>query len=429
MNTKKLFHQFSSALLWNGFFYTIYKVISVSLTCALFKHISTTEFSVWAHTQSLIFIVILFLDCGFRKSIPRFSPVFAQNKNAHKKFISSLLLLEMILLFFIGIPMIQALSSFFIPPFYYSFLKSYLITLFIGEGIISLFRLLYHAHFWQKPFNMLHTGVFLIETLCNFYVLFHRSSQTEIISLLLMNKIIACGIVIFGSFSLLPYLYKNSDFTSQNTGHFLYKKTFLQFLKHSGFMWASTLIKSVTERNILFPYFTYALGTPVANTFKIAHDGALLFQRIALKTIGISDTALLAHTHVQKGTKSDFYLAFSELLKKVIVVCIPLLIIGIITAHYNALLNQNYTTYTLFLIVTIGYLCEIILSPFERVLETKQKYTLLWISYMPYIVGIIGLLYYNSFFPLSLVVSISFIHGLRLLSACLMTWYAYKKNM
>lgn len=434
MNTQQLFSKFSSALLWNGLFYTIYKLFSIFLTFTLFQNLNPQDFSVWASTNSLIFITILFLDCGFRKSIPRFSTIFSKNQQAHKKFISTLIFFELSLLLFVGLPIIKLVVSFFMNAQTFTLLTPYIMILFVAEGLVALFRLVFHAHFWQKEFNTLHTLVFLIETVCNLYLLFSTSFQANSIPTLLTNKIIACSVVIIGSFLMLPSLYgtRSSRYAKNNAFEnnlFDYAQTFKQFIKHSAIMWGSTLIKAVTERNILFPYFTITLGAPVANLFKIVHDSGLFFQRIALKTIGISDTALLAHAQENKTEKTQFNLAFKELIKKVFYVCVPLFIIGIITAHYNITLNQNYTTYSLFLIVTIGYLVEIILSPFERVLETQKEYKKLWFSYTPYLIGITFLFFYNWLCaPLSLIVIMLIIHLLRLIGSLLMVFFVQKKS-
>lgn len=424
MNSKSLFRQFSSALVWNGFFYTIYKVLSVSLTFSLFSILSTDQFSTWATSQSLIFIIILLLDCGLKKSIPRYTTLFAQNKQAHKRFICSLLVFEFLLLLLIGIPLLLRCAPFFISQKYLFILKPYFILLFISEGIIALFRLVFHAHFWQKQFNMLHTSMFFIETLWNFYYLYSVSHDPQNITFLLTNKIGASFFVILGSFIMLPFLYKKRVFTENNSlnNSFNYKKIVPQFIKHSAFMWASSLIKSVTERNILFPYITYALGAPVANLFKLSHDGALFFQRMALKTIGISDTALLAYAQENKQNSGQFKKAFYELFKKMLYLCFPLFLIGIFSVQFNTLIYENYTTYWLFIILTISYLAEVALSPFERVLETKKNYTLLWISYTPYIIGVILCAYLQLFYNASLLLSITVIQSLRLISTFLIVF-------
>lgn len=422
MKTQSLLKKFNAALLWNGIFYTLYKVASIFFTFSLFQYASQETFSVWASTNSLIFIIILLLDCGFRKSIPRYSATFMNNRSSYKKFIQTIIIFECLLLVVCGFPLLLFVTSFFMNQTTFTLLKPYIITVFFVEGFIALLRLLFHAHFWQKEFNMLHTFTFLIETFYNLYILFMIPQTTSFVATFLANKIVSCCVVITGSFIMLPYLYKSiplniSKKVEAQKEPFNYIKTFNAFIKHSFFMWASTLIKSVTERNFLFPYITFTIGLPIANHFKVIHDAGLFFQRMALKTIGVSDTALLAHAQ----ESSQLQIMFYDLIKKIFYICVPLLVVGIITAHQSTLIYQNYTTYSLFLIVIIGYLIEIILSPFERFLETKKEYKKLWTSYLPYLIGISFLFLYNWLYsPLSLIGFILFIHLFRLIGSFLM---------
>ena len=75
------------------------------------------------------------------------------------------------------------------------------------------------------------------------------------------------------------------------------------FIKHSLIMWANNNLKSLSERNFLVPFFTHIFGPGPANLFKVANDGALLFYRIAIKTIGTTDTSLLAHIETSQQHK------------------------------------------------------------------------------------------------------------------------------
>lgn len=78
--------------------------------------------------------------------------------------------------------------------------------------------------------------------------------------------------------------------------------------------------------------------------------------------------------------------AFTELTKKITIICFTLLTIGIMCSYYPTLVSFKHDSITLFSIITLGYLLEILLSPFERILETKQEYKRLWFSYAPYLI-------------------------------------------
>lgn len=92
-------------------------------------------------------------------------------------------------------------------------------------------------------------------------------------------------------------------------------------------MWATTVLKSLTERNFLVPFFSFSLGMASANIFKLANDAALLFYRVIVKTLGTADTALLSH--VQTGYHADinFNKAFVNITKQIMVLSIPILIV------------------------------------------------------------------------------------------------------
>jgi len=186
-------------------------------------------------------------------------------------------------------------------------------------------------------------------------------------------------------------------------------------------MWINNTLKSFSERNFLVPLLTFLLGQQIANLFKIAQDWALLFERSILKTIGVSDTALLAHAEMGSWSID---LAFKKLMHKVIGLCIPLF--GIITLIF---INGRYifgeqTAFQTFLLLAITYLIEVLLSPYERMLEVKQRYLLLMVAYAPYIVGVLFLFYSIPFIGLQSFILI--MQGVRLVSSFIMSWFAYR---
>lgn len=411
MNKNILFSKFSNALQWNSFLYVIYKVFSITLSFALYQKLSPGLFSAWATINSVIFLILLWLDCGFRKSIPRYCPEFSQEKHAHKSFIALVLTLQSIVLT-LGLPIVWYVLPLFVAHKSFIF---YALALFAIGGISELFRTIYHAHFWQKQFNLLQAVCMLTEMICNFWYLTHAHTDTQIVTFLLTTKIAASAGVIIGSIALLPSLLKVTTYSEKK--EIKIKTLTKAFLEHSFMMWAATCIKSLSERNFLFPFLTSAFGALPANLFKVVHDSALFFQRIAIKVLGSADTALLSYALVLNSTQTVYQKALIQLFKTVIALIVPLtfLTVGAFFIKTNMLTQEMLI---LFFVVALGYMFEVLLSPYERVLEVKRRYRLLWLSYAPYLLGLCMLLAWPQ--AVSLVQWVVIVHALRLLSAILM---------
>ena len=411
MNKNTLFLKFTSAIQWNSFFYVIYKIFYVTLSFTLYKVLSTSMFSTWATIQSIVFLLALWLDCGFKKSIPRYCPEFSKNKIIHKNFIYTVLIIQSLVLA-AALPLLWYLLQYFI---IHKIFIIYAITLFAIHGMSELFKTIYHAHFWQKQFNLLQTVCMLTEMVCNFWYLMHASSDTQIVTFLLTTKIASSVGVIIGSIFLLPSLLQQTTYSIKKISNI--KQLKKEFFEHSFMMWSATCIKSLSERNFLFPFLTHTFGSLPANLFKVVHDGALFFQRTAIRVLGSADTALLSHALTLNNTQTLYKSAFKQLVRTVIVITLPLTVLsaGAFFLKTNAPTQEMLV---LFFVVAFGYMFEVLLSPYERALEVKRRYRLLWVSYAPYLFGLVFLFTWPLSF--SLVQWIILVHLLRLLSALLM---------
>jgi len=186
-------------------------------------------------------------------------------------------------------------------------------------------------------------------------------------------------------------------------------------------MWFSTLIKSLTERNFLVPFLSYSLGPVPANLFKIANDWAMLIHRPIIKAIGSSDTALLSHVET-KNESSTSLKNCRHLLKKILFICSPFFAALLFIAYFI----NHATVVALFLIIGCGHILETILSPYERILEVKQNYRLLVMSYVPYIAILVFFTYYFAFSSISIITLFLLIHSTRLFCSLLMVYHAHK---
>ncbi len=429
MQQKALFHKFSSALSWNAFLYIAHRIFSTILVIALYKAVPAHIFSTWATLSSIIYLALLWLDFGFRKSIARYAPIFA----AHRSFA----LFTRTVLTFQSLVLLIALPLFtYALPFLLSWILHNTVSintslrivasgLFVTEGLTEMLRLLYHAHFLNKPFNLLATSSRLFESIASIILISHifiSLAPSSLIIALLFIKLISGLITITVALIMLPKLYRTA--TADNTPH---SSTSLRplwygFARHSAVMWASNAIKSLSERNFILPILTRLLGPDQANLFKLAQDSALLFERSIIKTIGTADTALLAHAEGKKETSED---AFIKLTRQVAGLCIPLFGFLIFLLLLSRSLASNQQLFQIFLLLTATYLIEVLVSPYERLLEVKQRYLLLGLAYVPYIAGIF-FLFYNAT-SLGLINFIVLLQGMRLISSFLMVFFVRQR--
>lgn len=419
MKKELLLTKFYQAINWNIFLYTIYKLCFILVSYLLYLKISPFYFSQWAMSNALVFLALLWIDPGFKKSIPRFYPIFSQDPIYHKRFIFSIVITQALLLITALVPYMYILTHFI----QLQSIHFVLSILFLTEGLGAIFQTLYHAHFKNKQFNLLQILCTLCEMAANIYFITHTSNELHLIQTLFITKIASSCAIIAGSLFLIPNLYQQKLLPAAHLQD--PNATIKQFIVHSFFMWASTIIKSLTERNFLFPCFTHIFGVISANTFKVAHDGALFFQRISLKALGSADTALLSYTQITN--KSDLHKAFNQIVSIVSYLTFTFACIGaivFITRHSIT----SHDMIVIFLIVAIGYMIEIFYSPYERLLEIKREYKKLWISYTPYIVitACLALVIYTNIITISLITILFIIHIARVISSLCMVWHTKK---
>lgn len=420
MNMQKLYKKFSKGIVWNAFLFLVYKLLFISLTFLLYGRLTVQDFSLWANVNCIIYLLLLWLDFGFRKSLPRYAPEFSKNKITMQKFITFILIFHLIVLC-IASPVFLFLIARFATTIGLSKQVSILYLgciLFIVEGILATFRLIYHSYFWQKNFNILNALTLVTQLVLSIGSLYVVEKSIALLQAIFIIKIGTSILMLAIATVMLRWLYQTNTF-SEKTKINISSKGW-EFAKHSSIMWASTNIKSLTERNFLVPLFTWQLGPSLANLFKVANDSALFFQRLILKTIGTTDTSLLSY--IEKKSKNSVLLpqVFKKLTTKIISLCVPLL--GLLVAWYFYKKNTGTESSTshLFFVLAIGYLLQVLISPYERILEVKKKYIVLMIAYLPYLFFVPLFLYFNHPSPISLFYSVLLVQSIRLISALMM---------
>ncbi len=411
---------------WNAYLYITYKILSTLLTVLLFSHLTTGDFSLWANTNCCIFLVLLWIDFGLRKSIPRYCPEFAKNTVHMRTFLITTIGVKFLTLL-LGLPIMLVVTKEFTKQVIGIEIHNHVYILagilFITEGLKNILQLIFHAHFWNKSYNLLLSATQLIEMLTNISLIVILNSENLLIGTL-ATKAVGGAVVIIISAIMLKM---NYTYVEPQTKQINVKALSTQFVKHSGVMWVNNNLKSLTERNFLIPVLTITLGPEQANIFKLANDGALFFYRTVVKTIGSNDTAVFSYIKELKESKRLLPIAFKKVTAKLAALCIPVSGVLVLLSVYSNKLFTNPVVFHLFFIITICYLLETLFSAYERVLEVHQRYILLLYSYIPYILMLCFLFTHNTITSIGLINSLVLIHGVRLVGSFFMFYYARRE--
>ena len=415
MNTALLAQSFSSAIRWNGIAHAITQLLFFLRTAILYATLSAQDFSLWAQSMSVMFLLLLWFDCGFRKSIPR----YATQLGIHNP------LLYRIILFHITIQLAG------IPFFYVALIKltdntpviAILCALYLAEGLHALMHTIYHAHFHARSFNQIALTAALIEiSLLIVLTLLAGESSQLLMGLLIIKLCTTTGATIQ---TVRQLQYQPTVHTVQHS-----ELKFTSFAVHSGAMWASTLLKSGTERNILIPVVTYYMGPEMASICKLANDGAVHIYRIVIKTIGSADTALLAHIEEGYTETSEKRTAIESALVKLTTqvtrLILPLLGIIGICMLVSYMMSYDQSVFHAFFIMAVGYLIETLWAPYERLLEVKQEYRVLFLSYVPYVLLVSVLFLFLYISCIGLLPFLLFLQGVRLVTGLLLRTQVYR---
>ncbi|EKD23212.1 MAG: hypothetical protein ACD_82C00198G0001, partial [uncultured bacterium] len=308
--------------------------------------------------------------------------------------------------------------------------------MFFTEGILSIFKLIYHSYFKQKQFNSLMSIIVIFKSTILFSFILAITKSYTLLKIAFILELFASFLSVAICLKSLKGLYNHNN---QGNSEIIHKNLTAEFVFHSGIMWINNNLKSFSERNFTILFFTYLFGPLQANLFKITSDSALLLQRITVKTIGTTDTSLLFYAQTIKYDKNNFVQntfvqnTFENLITQISRICIPLFgIITFMVFNFNYLLNNKNSSKTffdinIFFIISIFYLFESILSPYERLLEVKRKYIILTFSYLPYVLAIFCLAFFKITAALGIISTILFIQMSRLLIYFIMLIIVRKK--
>jgi len=418
MKTTEVFTIFAASHRWNALVQVAHKLSFALLSFSLYRVLTDGDFSAWANINSVIFLTLLWADLGLRKAIPRYAPWFTASHNDMKRFITGVVLMQVGVVVASLLPLQWIVHS-LLAGKSSTFIVTAACIIFLVEGCTNILRLLHHAHFWIRQYNQVAAIASLIEVTVNLLIIYLVPNSIDILKSVLATKIvIGLGVVCITSWSLRRLVgHHHVDKTADKRA----RPSPQEFMKHAGAMWLTSGLKSLSERNFMLPFFTYTLGAETANLFKITNDAALVFYRVALKTIGTTDTALLAHIDAAGWQKNLVRRAFSKLTVRIAALSLPLFGIALLSALLCRNVCSGKMFLTAFLIMTSAYLVELMLLPYERILEVKRRYKSLARAYMLYIVGLACTLFVTTVTSIGLIGSLLCVHIVRLVSLYTMT--------
>jgi len=439
MTTKELFAAFADSHRWNALVQIAYKLSFALLSFTLYRTLTASDYSTWAITNSAIFLVLLWADFGLRKTIPRYAPRFASSPKQMRRFIVGVTTAQTTLITLAIGPLLWLLNRWLTGTPHGAMIFPIACAVFAIESIISVLRLLHHAHFWIKQFNQVAAIGAIVETTIDLLVIWFATTSSPsgaasgsaglssassgsadsitILSGVLLTKVTVGAAVSIATGIMLHRLVKQSP--EQKRQHA--PPSIQELLKHTSAMWVTSGLKSLSERNFMLLFFTNTLGAEVANLFKVANDAALVFYRLIIKTIGTTDTALLAHIDAAGWQKNLVMRAFEKLTVRVACLALPLFgiaILGMIGCRNLCLDSMVLHAFT---IMVIAYLMEVVLLPYERILEVKRSYGSLTRAYIPYVIGLLALMTGKVVTSIGLLGTLLCIHIVRLVSLWLMS--------
>ena len=357
-----LMHTVSSAFTTNAILYLFHKALFTATTFLLYAVMSPSDFATLATIQSIIFLMVLWLDCGLRKSIPRYAPLFS---NVRHRLIMPLITAQLSMLI-LALPFFLYLLSYttsHIP------LLLLALGIYLAEGTTNILRSLYHAYFYHRFFNHYAALCILIDSAATIFIGLWLPSSS-LIAAVLLSKFLTTSLLAYITITHWHTQALTNNIPLATPSSFNESHERIQFLKHSAYMWGTTILTSISERNFLLPFIMQVAGIVTGNSFKVAHDAALFFYRGIIKTIGSTDTALLAHIetyamHEQRVhqhetlTRQSLQILSTQIAR----LAFPFLGAIILIVPIGYWFYHDQIVFHAFLIMAIGYILETIVIP------------------------------------------------------------------
>jgi hypothetical protein len=361
---------FSHAVAWNALLFIVSRTSQVICSYGVYYLTNKLIFFQWSHSLALIYLILLWIDFGFKKSIAFFAQTLHE-----QNLLKTVLLVQLAVVGMAGVGLVCC--SQWLVPYLSTMQLSLSVIVLCLQGALFAAQNIYHAYFFNKVYNRAIMAGAVFELIALVLLVTNRAS----LEAALLGKIIA-------SAASLIVLLKTSKLIIRN------KPTqtavdYKNMITHTGVMGLTTVLKSLSERNFLLPFFAAAYGVEGAILYKLANETALFFYRVVIKSLGSADTALLARAQEAKHARF-FSQAVLLIQRKIVILIVPLAALFILSyvgssyASYYAMAPRDGRFLSLVRILIISYLGESFLISYERVLEVKQEYRSLLQSYVLY---------------------------------------------
>jgi O-antigen/teichoic acid export membrane protein len=402
------------ALGWNTLLYGIHKSSSTLLTFVLYHHLPAEQFALWAITNSVIFLALIWTDFGFKKSVLRFFPELKAERRLYLQRLSLIGLVRILLL--LGTT-----------PIIYYMIQHYnknalpfwiIVGIYTTEGTIQFLQSVYHAQFLHKNFNLFRALFLILETGISFCVLL--SQQQDPLFFIFYTKV--CSSIIC-SIGLLGLLFCSKPVLKEAYCTVALPFCWSLFVRHASIMWITGMCKSFSERNIVIPLIAATLGPKQAGLCKVAQDGALFFQRTIIKTFGSTAISYLSYS---SSDETVMVRSLEKLCKMTIALSIPLALIVLCIGSVVYRSSQPMLL-ELFLIFLFFYLIELLFFGYETFLEVNYYYKALLYCYIPYCISIVAIGYSLFANYLALYGCIIALHSARTISIFCMIYATESK--
>jgi hypothetical protein len=418
MSTVYRFSLFIRALGWNGAGYLMYKGYSLFLTWHLAHRWDAAQFATWGSLMSAIFLAELWGSAGLRKSLPRFIPYFSHNLRTLTYCMSILMAVRIVTTTIVGILFVMCMPrlSICLNMDIDTALLWRAACLLIAENIQSILQLFYQAYFFNQYYTTISTLALCVEGLIILGILFSPYPLLSLPFLLTVRTVTTLTACVALIFYFLRYLVKPTT-TQADCVPSSSQLPIIPFVIHSFYAWSMAIVYSFSQRNCLMIFITGWYGHSAGRMFKLTNDTAQVVHRALTRTVGVADTALLTH-HMDHPFL--FAHACTQLIHTISWLVIPsfacLLIVGIFSHHHHSF------SLSLFCMLAFTYAIELILIPYERILEVKRRYLILVVSHIPLILA-----YFICFFFFKISLPAMFIitlHGARIVSLLIMKRFA-----
>jgi len=392
-----IYHKLNMAIRWNVLGYTMQRIAYTTLSIYAYAHVPTKMYVTWTTCMSIMYMAIFLCDAGLRKSIPLYATDIHVSRYAWIYTIIGTLVAS-------G----MCMSMGWIVPYAHEtglLSMAYLVpVIVIPQSLYIGMRIMYTSYFYNKIWASVSAIWPTIESGISIWTI--TCTHVHPLWILIASKAACSVCAVTHAYVLSAPMTTPHEHTHRNTStHTTYTQK--MFVRHTAYMWAAAVLKSVSERNMIMSVLAWIAPPHLAAVYKVVLDAVILIYRTIIKGVDINDIALLrdsesrecAFFHISITCINWASLACISI--PFLPYCIPAL------NHYN----------TLCWVVGYASMFEVMAMPWERIQEVLYKYTHIIVTYICMLTAIGISVYLIS--PITtyshLVTWASLLYGIRLI--------------